>query len=379
MPRKGQNIYKRKDGRWEGRYVLCRDPFGKIKYGYVYAKTYTEVKERLTEQKSKLVHQQNDRKNITYAEILDRWLSAEGISVRNSTCEQYRKLIDNDIKPYLGRYQMRDLSTELIENHIIFLLRSGRKDGHGGLSPKSVNDILTVIKSSVRYSKSMNYWTPCEPGQIKVRSKSPDMRVLSRDEQRRLMRVLSTNIDRYKLGVILSLYTGLRIGELCALKWKNIDLENAVLTVNETLQRIRSDTKESAKTKIVITPPKSEKSVREIPLPLFIVSIAKSFYTSPDDFVLSGQPDKFVEPRVMQYRFKKYVKEAEIGDANFHALRHTFATRCVECGFEIKSLSEILGHAGVAITLNRYVHSSMDLKRQNMNKLEATYIISPSK
>ena len=158
--------------------------------------------------------------------------------------------------------------------------------------------------------------------------------------------------------------------ELCALKWENISLENATLKVQKTLQRIQETNKgASTKTKIVITEPKSKCSIRDIPIPKFLVEIARQFLDSPKAYILTGDKSKYVEPRTMQNHFKQFVDACGIEDANFHALRHTFATRCIELGFEIKSLSEILGHANVNITLNRYVHSSFDLKSANMNKL----------
>ena len=136
------------------------------------------------------------------------------------------------------------------------------------------------------------------------------------------------------------------------------------------MQRIQNTSIIAAtKTKVVITEPKSQCSMRDIPLPRFIVEIAERFADSPNAFVLSGDKNKYVEPRTMQNHFKAYIKESRIEDANYHALRHTFATRCIEVGFDIKTLSEILGHANVNITLNRYVHSSFDLKCANMNKL----------
>lgn len=131
-----------------------------------------------------------------------------------------------------------------------------------------------------------------------------------------------------------------------------------------------------SKTKVVITEHKSQCSVRDIPLPSFIIDIARPFISNPKAYILTGN-DRYIEPRTMQNRFKSYVKESEIDDANFHALRHTFATRCVEVGFKIKSLSEVLGHANVNITLNRYVHLSFELKHSNMNKLASQY--KPSK
>ena len=128
------------------------------------------------------------------------------------------------------------------------------------------------------------------------------------------------------------------------------------------------DVAASSKTKIIITKPKSQCSVREIPLPPFLVEIAKSFQADPDAFVLSGTAHRYVEPRTMQNRFRTYVKEGGIAATNYHALRHSFATRCIELSFDIKTLSIILGHSNVNITLNRYVHSSMELKKANMNK-----------
>ena len=372
MPRRGQNIYKRKDGRWEGRYIRCHDENGKAKYGYVYARSYSEAKQLLLSAVNALVSEMKvSSKSICYSELLDKWLAATRPSVKESTYVQYRKLIETHIRPYLGEYRICELSTDIVEKHILYLLSDGRKDKKGGLSAKSVSDILTVIRDSMSYAGALGYSVSCDLSRIRVRTRKPDMRVLSVDEQKKLMNVLCSDTDRYKLGVILSLFTGLRIGELCALKWENFDLHNAVLTVNKTLRRIQSGYGNGHKTKVIITSPKSERSVRDIPIPPFFAELAKGFYTSAEDFVLSGSSTVFVEPRVIQYKFKKYIKAAGIADANFHALRHTFATRCIECGFETKSLSEILGHSSVTITLGRYVHSSMELKRQNMNRLNA--------
>lgn len=161
--------------------------------------------------------------------------------------------------------------------------------------------------------------------------------------------------------------------ELCALQWEDFDLAHSKLKIRKTMQRIQDLGNGSvSKTKIVITEPKSQCSIREIPLPLFIVDVAKKFASNPKAYILTGT-DRYIEPRTMQNRFKSYVKECNVEPANFHVLRHTFATRCVEVGFEVKSLSEVLGHANVNITLNRYVHSSFELKHSNMNKLASQY------
>ena len=243
-------------------------------------------------------------------------------------------------------------------------------DKQGGLAPKTVTDILTIVKSTIEYAKYRGFSIICNLSKLSVKKNEKKMRVLSHSEQQALTKVLVDEMDRYKFGVFLSLYTGIRIGELCALQWEDFCISQNTLRIRKTMQRIQDlENGSVSKTKIIITEPKSQCSVREIPLPTFIMDIAKPFITSPKTYVLTGN-NRYVEPRTMQNRFKSYVKESQIDDANFHALRHTFATRCVEVGFEIKSLSEVLGHANVNITLDRYVHSSFDLKCANMNKLD---------
>ena len=235
---------------------------------------------------------------------------------------------------------------------------------------KTVNDILCVLKLIFSYIKGQSVKTNCNFHNICVRQEQKQMRVLSTTEQKKLTEFLTDNMDLNKLGVYLSLYTG--IGELCALKWKNIKLKDRILHIDKTMQRIQIYD-EDVKTKIVITPPKSKCSERDIPLPKFLCDILKKFKKAESNFLLSGSSEHFIEPRMLRYTFGKYMKSCNLENVNFHALRHTFATRCVESGFEIKTLSEILGHSSVKITLDRYVHSSMELKRKNMEKLESIF------
>lgn len=372
MSKRGENIYKRKDGRWEGRYIRSHDMSGKAEYGYIYGKTYSEVKQKLL--RMKVLPQQRPEKQgkqaITYSQLLDEWLRFSRLNTKESTFARYSHLIEKHIKPYLGNLLLLQLTTQIVEEYIASQLKNGRLDGRGGLSPKTVTDILTVIKSSIEYARYNNCEIVCNLKKLSVKKKEKEMRVLTPAEQTALLKTLTEEMDLYKFGVLLSLYTGIRIGELCALTWEDLCLSQAVLRVRKTMQRIQ-DTEIGAihKTKIIITEPKSKCSVREIPLPPFIVDIARQFSAPPQAFVLTGDTKRFIEPRTMQNRFKSYVSESGIKKANFHATRHTFATRCVEVGFEIKSLSEILGHANVNITLNRYVHSSFELKCSNMNKL----------
>lgn len=372
MPKKGENIYKRRDGRWEGRYIRSHDLSGKAQYASIYGKTYSEIKQKLLRIKALPQQHSEGQGNqiVTYNRILDDWLRSSRLNIKESTYARYTHLIEKHVKPNLGNLTLSRLNTQIVEDFITEQLKNGRLDGRGGLSPKTVTDILTVIKSTIEYARYNNYNIVCNLKKLSIKKKDKEMRVLTQAEQTALIKTLTDEMDLCKFGVLLSLYTGIRIGELCAMTWEDLNLSSSVLKIRKTMQRI-PETEIGAihKTKIVITEPKSKCSIREIPLPSFIVDIARQFSALPQAFVLTGDSKRFIEPRTMQNRFKSYILESGIEKANFHAIRHTFATRCVEVDFEIKSLSEILGHANVNITLNRYVHSSFELKCNNMNKL----------
>ena len=371
MPKKGENIYKRRDGRWEGRYIRCYDATGKAKYGYVYGKTYGDVKDGLVQKKADAIRYPTagSRRAVVYDDILDAWLRASKLKTKESTHARYAQLVRTHIKPHLGGYQLSRISTQQVEGFVEYLLSEGRLDGAGGLSPKTVSDILTIIKNTMEYARYQNMPVACNINKLTVKKKDKEMRVLTPEEQEALVAILVHKMDRYKFGVLLSLYTGIRIGELCALQWGDFDENLTTLTVRKTMQRVKNmDTVSSNKTKIIITEPKSQCSIREIPLPPFLVEIAQSFQANQEAFVLSGTIGQYVEPRTMQNRFQTYVMQSGIAAANYHSLRHSFATRCIELSFDIKTLSIILGHSSVNITLNTYVHSSMELKKANMSK-----------
>ncbi len=372
MSKKGENIYKRKDGRWEGRYIKFYDKDKKAKYGYVYGKTYKAVKEKLTLKKADIPQpiELSSKNSPLYNDVLDAWLQSARINIKESTYARYSYIIDSHIRTVLGKYPISKISTQMVEGFVEQKLKSGRLCDGGSLSPKTVTDMLTIVKSTIDYARYNNLYVICNLSKLSVKKQDKEMRVLSKTEQSSLTKLLLNEMNLCKFGVLLSLYTGIRIGELCALQWEDISIELATLRIRKTMQRIReSNINATKKTKIIITAPKSKCSIREIPLSAFMMEYIKLFEGHPKAYILTGDRNKFVEPRTMQNNFKKYIDECEILNANFHCLRHTFATRCVEVGFEIKSLSEILGHSSVNITLNKYVHSSFDLKIDNMNKL----------
>ncbi len=372
MARKGENIYKRKDGRWEGRYIAAYGADGKAKYAYVYARSYSEVKKKLSARKSGCIEKaaNGSLNKKSFGSWCDEWIETKRQTVKASTFIRYRNMLDNHILPELGDVPITSISTALMSQFVQDGLANGRLDGKGGLSTKSMTDILVIAKDIFRYAQNSGVQTICNFKQIPMKRISHEMRVLSRLEEQRLISVLLNDMDRCKLGVYICLFTGLRIGELCALQWKNISFSEKTLKVEHTMQRLQvEDAHSEEKTRIIITEPKSCSSARVIPLPDFLLDILRPFAGAPNSFILSGERSEYIEPRTMQNRFKKYLREGQIREANFHSLRHTFATRCVELGFDVKTLSEILGHSSVKITLDRYVHSSMEQKMMHMEKL----------
>lgn len=190
---------------------------------------------------------------------------------------------------------------------------------------------------------------------------------MTKEQQLRLEEYMKAHPSFTGVGINLSMYMGLRIGEVCALQWKDIDLEKRILTVSKTIQRVQCRTG-AKRTKLIITEPKSESSKRTIPIPDCLLSVLRENKADGDIYVVSGKR-KPVEPRTVQYRFAKTLHNADLPSFHYHSLRHLFATRCVELGFDVKTLSEILGHSSVEVTLNRYIHSDMDHKRTCMSLL----------
>lgn len=376
MPKSGKNIYKRKDGRWEGRYVKHRDSRGKATYGSVYGKTCSEAKQRLAEAITSIETSVNPCSVVTdttsefiFADIAGQWLSVNSMKVKPSTFAGYKTTLDLHILPSLGNKAIQRMTAMEVNCFAKEKMVNGRIDGKGGLSPKTVRDMLSIIKSIFDFAWNEkiidNRLTITYP-----KHQLQTIRVLTRQEQSALESVLINDTDIHKLGILLCLYTGVRIGEICALRWQDISPGFDMLSVQQTLQRIKNFSDDGAKTKILVDTPKSLRSVRVIPIPTFLSPLMQNFSNGNHVNFLGTDDAFFTEPRTMQNHFAKVVKAANIPDANYHALRHTFATRCIEAGVDVKSLSEMLGHSNVNITLNRYVHSSLEQKREGMNKLE---------
>ena len=375
MSRKGENIYKRKDGRWEGRFIRSYQPNGKAKYGYVYAYTYREVKEKLNfAVMSKENSSDKDTASIAFSAIADQWLNGQKSRVKESTYNKYRYVLCSYILPYLGSTYVEEISCDTLINLRDELLKSGGRH-ETGLSSKTVSDTMAIVRSIMDFSTQKGYPYSFDPRAIRVKTPVSELRILSKQEQHVLYTYLHQNRSSYDIGILICFLTGMRIGEVCALCWEDISFSDHTIYVHKTMQRLQDHNSTKNKTKVTITSPKSVSSKRIIPIPKNLEDILKEFSTGKTGFVLSTDNSNYTEPRVLQYYFKKILTKLKIQHVNFHVLRHTFATRCIEVGFDVKSLSEILGHSNINITMNRYVHPSMDLKHENMQRLSLLFAV----
>lgn len=351
MSKRGENIYKRKDGRWEARYVKDILPDGSKKYASVYAKSYKEVKEKRTTALSRIhIPSTKITQIICISELMQKWLERNKNNIKISTYIKYEAIVNNHIIPLLGKLPVAKITSDILQNFSNALLKKS-------LSKSTINDILLVLNMGLSFAESEYSYT-CVKAEFFSLQRN-EMCVLSNTEQKTLVNYVVVKNDVFSFGILLALFTGIRIGELCALQWE--DINDRVIKINKTMQRIDKQ--------IQILPPKSQSSVRIIPIPKsldFLIENKRKL----KGYVLERENGRFTEPRLLQMKFKKYTEECELYNVNFHALRHTFATRCVEAGFDIKTLSEILGHSDVKTTLNKYVHSSMEQKIINMDKLQ---------
>ena len=371
MPRTGENIYKRKDGRWEGRYIKERID-GKARYGAVYASNYKDVKRKLDAAKRRV-----EGKRLSgagkVAELGNQWLSEMTISLKESSVNKYEDILRCYIFPEFGENDLSDITNQHVIDFVNCLLLSGGAKNQG-LTPATVAEILSTLNGIRIYAIRRNYAVDFTMECISLKREQSDIRVFSIEEEMQLLSYLQEHMNASSLGIMLCLFTGIRVGELCAMRWDDINLLEKRMHVSKTMQRVRVSATADSRTEVKILEPKSSCSVRMIPLPDSIMGLIEEYHL-PGTFLLTGDARRYVEPRTMQNRFKRILVSCGIRDANFHATRHTFATRCIELGFDVKSLSEILGHASVSITMNRYVHPTMELKAENMNRFSELFAV----
>ena len=391
MARTGDNIRRRKDGRYEARVAVGRGEDGKLVYRSLYGRSLDEVMTRRShflngrdpkefclpvprdeDWESLKAGFESGRLNELYEGTVSaaalEWMRSIRPEIKESTYAQYSFMLRRHIFPRIGRVKTKDLTATRVEEFKRLLLTEGCIGREKGLSPKSAACVLAVVKQVLEYAQAHGY----EVQSIRIhgpRQKKPVIRVLAREEQHALEKVLASDRNRVNAGIMLSLYAGLRIGEVCALKWGDVDLKLHLLRIRRTISRIQETGAESeSRTKVVLGVPKTDSSRRVIPLNEDLVRYITPYKAEDNAFFLTGT-EEYMEPRSFYARYKKVMEQCGLDHYNYHALRHTFATRCIESGVDVKSLSEILGHSDVSVTLGRYVHPSLDQKRKEMDRL----------
>lgn len=297
---------------------------------------------------------------ILFEKVLNEWLE-EKEHIKVTTYCKYKNLIDLKIVPYLGKINFKKLSNNDI--NIYF-----KSKNIYYLSDSTKKLIYIIIKSSIQFGITKKYRKNNIILTLKIKESKPRIVYLTKKEQNILEKYLFNNLKLNSLAILFDLYTGLRLGELCAIQWKDIDFINNTLYISKTAQRIYDYENDSKKTKLIITSPKTESSYRIIPIPKFLIDLLKEFYTTKDNYVFTN---KFFpkEPRTLEKYFSTTLKKCNIKPIVFHGLRHTYATRSREAGIDIKILSELLGHSSYKITLDIYVHTSLEFKKNSVNSL----------
>ena len=303
-------------------------------------------------------------KKILYKDWIYTWLLEKKDYIKESTYANYSNNIFNHIIPKLGNYYLNELNHKVIQDFLLELSKNGRKDNNGGLAEKTIKDITIIIKGSIKKGINEDKIKHIElTFNYPKDNKENRLYVLTKREQNKITNYILENINSRNIGLLISLYSGIRIGELCALKWEDVDFKKNCLTINKTIQRVYIKDKDKNISKVIITTPKTKNANREIPINKDFLEILKKVKTDKKNYILTGN-EKYIEPRTYRKYFNKILDELKIKHFNFHSLRHTFATNCISLGVDYKTVSELLGHANVNITLNLYVHPRYSQKKK---------------
>lgn len=354
MSRKGEAIYKRKDGRYEARFIKDYTN-NKANYMYIYGKTYTEAKKKRQKAIENIKETNHNINNRTYNDIFDLFIKNKKNVIKESSISTYTLLINNHLRPIFGKYNINSINEKFINNFIANKLNN--------YSTTVVHDIATLLKQILKLNNiSINFYIPPK------RKNTID--VLTETEVNKLKKYCLNFNSRISFGIVFALYTGVRIGELCALKKSDFNIIDKQVVINKTLLRINNINNNGNKTKIISSSAKTENSKRIIPLAEVLIPYLQKYLGSIKDneYLLTGTY-KYIEPRVYYNKYLKILNTLKIKKHNFHSLRHTFATYAVSKNMDIKALSEILGHSNISITLSLYVHPSMNYKRDCINNI----------
>lgn len=298
--------------------------------------------------------------NVTFAKMAEEWLQFKKTQIKESTYLNYNYIVNKRLVPQIGKLNIKQIQLYNFNGLIGILMER--------LSNKTVRDAIVVLKgilkfSEIKYDKDFKLELIATP---KIAKK--EVQIFKESETRKIKDYCLKNKNPRTIGILICTYTGLRIGELCALKWEDFNVEKRTIDVTHTMQRVYKGKKDTA---VIYTTPKTQKSIRRIPISHTLWGMLKKEINSFDKeaYVLTGEREKYMEPMCLRNYYKQLLKNCDISYRKFHCLRHTFATKCIKVGMDVKSLSEILGHSNVSITLNIYVHSSIETKEYYIDKL----------
>ena len=301
-------------------------------------------------------------KKKTFEEVARLWQEDKRLYVKRSTFAAYILLLDNHLIPSFG--QERDVTEPKVQDFVLRKLDSG-------LSQKSVRDMLVVLRMVLKYAVKNGLM---EHHEIDVKfpteRERKEVQVLSRNSQQRIMRHLKENLSPMNLGIYICLCTGLRIGEICALKWEDIDVDSGMIRISKTIQRIYVKNGTDCHTEVIIDTPKTMNSMRMIPIPRDLRRMLHAHRRSAEGkcFLITNSP-RPVEPRTYRNYYNKLMNELKMPKLKFHSLRHSFATRCIESRCDYKTVSALLGHSNISTTLNLYVHPNMEQKKRCVEQM----------
>lgn len=300
---------------------------------------------------------------MKYIDWLIQWLeNYVRPSVKVRTYERYMLIIQQHINDRIGGFELHDLSPLVLQQFITNLLQNGNKKTGKGLSANSVNAVISVIQSSLKTAHLLGLTKEYTADKLKrPKLKEKPVECFPLVEQKQIEQAILNGKKDKLYGIILCLYSGLRIGELIALQWTDIDFTKGILTISKSCH--------DGKDGLIIDEPKTATSRRIIPLPKQLLPILRSVKKRSDSSSVVSANGSTVSVRSYQRSFELLLKKLKIPHKGFHSLRHTFATRALECGMDVKTLSELLGHKNPTITLNRYAHSLIEHKADMMNRL----------
>lgn len=301
-------------------------------------------------------------KEKTINQITEEWKEEMKKYVKKSTYAAYQLLIQNHIKPYFG--DLYEVNEEKVQQFVFDKLDAG-------LSEKTIRDIIIVLKMILKFGIKNGYLEYAQiDAKFPSKQEKKDLDVLSKADQKKFMEHLRNNFTFKNLGIFICLSTGMRIGEICGLRWCDVDTVEGVIKVRHTLQRIYIIEGETRHTELLLDTPKTANSVRDIPMSSELLKMLKSLnkVVNENYYVISNDI-KPIEPRTYRNYYKKLCKQLDIPELKFHGLRHSFATRCIESKADYKTVSVLLGHSNISTTLNLYVHPNKEQKKKTIDKM----------